>query len=166
LTIRDLYNINTLMVKHFFLSIIAILCLASCQKEKAAGKNVEKLLSDQYKESEYFYSTNLTDFQAYIQQYISQNPQTGLYPSFDSIRRIKVIVDRTLADIDHAKDKQKLINDSREEISRLSNYKFEFVDLKLLNGLNDTLYNQAIKTDLLKANYNIYLQYSHDKMKQ
>lgn len=127
---------------------------------------MEKLLSDQYKESEYFYSTNLNDFDSYIQQYISQNPQTGLYASFDSINRIKIIVDKTIAEIDNTKDRKSLINDSRENISKLSHYKFEFVDLKLLEGLNDSLYNQAIKSDLLKANYNIYLQYSHDKMKQ
>jgi len=145
---------------------MALLCLASCQKEKSSNKAVEKLLSDQYKESEYFYSTNLNDFDSYIQQYISQNPQTGLYASFDSINRIKIIVDKTIAEIDNTKDRKSLINDSRENISKLSHYKFEFVDLKLLEGLNDSLYNQAIKSDLLKANYNIYLQYSHDKMKQ
>jgi len=153
-------------VKNLLLTIAALLFLASCQKEKTSNSDIEKLLSDQYKESEYFYSTNLNDFDSYIQQYISQNPQTGLYASFDSISRIKVIVDKTIAEIDHTKDKKSLINDSRENISKLSHYKFEFVDLKLLEGLNDSLYNQAIKSDLLKANYNIYLQYSHDKMKQ
>jgi len=153
-------------VKNLLLTIAALLCFASCQKEKTSNSDIEKLLSDQYKESEYFYSTNLNDFDSYIQQYISQNPQTGLYASFDSISRIKVIVDKTIAEIDHTKDRKNLINDSRENISKLSHYKFEFVDLKLLEGLNDSLYNQAIKSDLLKANYNIYLQYSHDKMKQ
>jgi len=153
-------------VKNLLLTIAALLCLASCQKEKTSNNDIEKLLSDQYKESEYFYSTNLNDFDSYIHQYISQNPQTGLYASFDSISRIKVIVDKTIAEIDHTKDRKSLINDSRENISKLSHYKFEFVDLKLLEGLNDSLYNQAIKSDLLKANYNIYLQYSHDKMKQ
>lgn len=123
---------------------------------------------DQYKESTHFYSTNLNDFQTYIEQYISQNPQYGLYPSFDSINKIKIIVDRTVADIDKTKpaDRSKMIEDGRSSISRLSNYKYDFIDLKSLDGLNDSLYNQAIKTDLLKANYNIYLQYSHDKMKQ
>lgn len=153
-------------MKNLLLTIAALLCLASCQKEKTSNNDIEKLLSDQYKESEYFYSTNLNDFDSYIHQYISQNPQTGLYASFDSISRIKVIVDKTIAEIDHTKDRKSLINDSRENISKLSHYKFEFVDLKLLEGLNDSLYNQAIKSDLLKANYNIYLQYSHDKMKQ
>lgn len=150
------------------LYIIALLNIVSCKKESSSNKNVEFLLMDQYKESEHFYSTNLNDFQAYIEQYISQNPQLGLYPSFDSINKIKIIVDRTVAGIDKTKpeEKFKLIEEGRNEINRLSNYKYVFIDLKLIDGLNDSLYNQAIKTDLLKANYNIYLQYSHDKMKQ
>jgi len=148
--------------------ILATLCIVSCQKETGSNKNVEYLLMDQYKESEHFYSTNLNDFQVYIEQYISQNPQLGLYPSFDSINKIKIVVDRTVSAIDKTKpaDKLKMIEEGRNEINRLSNYKYDFVDLKLIDGLNDSLYNQAIKTDLLKANYNIYLQYSHDKMKQ
>lgn len=150
-----------------FIIIGALLTLVSCQKENN-NSNVEKLLFDQYKESEHFYQTNLNDFHVYIEQYISQNPQMGLYPSFDSIRRVKTIVDRTVADIDKTdkKDRKKLIDESRNEIGRLSNYKFDFIKLESLEGLNDSLYSQAIKTDLLKANYNIYLQYSHDKMKQ
>lgn len=150
-----------------FIIIGALLTLVSCQKENN-NNNVEKLLFDQYKESEHFYQTNLNDFHVYIEQYISQNPQMGLYPSFDSIRRVKTIVDRTVADIDKTdkKDRKKLIDESRNEIGRLSNYKFDFIKLESLEGLNDSLYSQAIKTDLLKANYNIYLQYSHDKMKQ
>lgn len=154
-------------VKFIPFIILGVLSFTSCQKEKS-NSNVEKLLFDQYKESEHFYQTNLNDFHVYIEQYISQNPQMGLYPSFDSIRRVKTIVDRTVEDIDKTKktDRQKLINTNREEISRLSNYKFDFIKLESLEGLNDSLYNQAIKTDLLKANYNIYLQYSHDKMKQ
>lgn len=148
--------------------ILTTLCIVSCQKETGSNKNVEYLLMDQYKESEHFYSTNLNDFQVYIEQYISQNPQLGLYPSFDSINKIKIVVDRTVSAIDKTKpaDKLKMIEEGRNEINRLSNYKYDFVDLKLIDGLNDSLYNQAIKTDLLKANYNIYLQYSHDKMKQ
>lgn len=153
-------------MKYFLLTLTAMLCLASCQKEKSSNSNLEKLLSDQYKESEYFYSTNITDFNSYLQQYISQNPQLGLYPSFDSISRIKTIVDRTITDIDKAKDKHKLVAQSRDEIAKLSHYKFEFADSKSLEQLNDTLYIQAVKADLLKANYNIFLQYSHDKMKQ
>lgn len=150
-----------------FIIIGALLTLVSCQKENN-NSNVEKLLFDQYKESEHFYQTNLNDFHVYIEQYISQNPQMGLYPSFDSIRKVKTIVDRTITDIDKTdkKDRQKLIDESRNEIGRLSNYKFDFIKLESLEGLNDSLYSQAIKTDLLKANYNIYLQYSHDKMKQ
>lgn len=150
-----------------FIIIGVLLTLVSCQKE-SNNSNVEKLLFDQYKESEHFYQTNLNDFHVYIEQYISQNPQMGLYPSFDSIRKVKTIVDRTITDIDKIdkKDRQKLIDESRSEIGRLSNYKFDFIKLESLEGLNDSLYSQAIKTDLLKANYNIYLQYSHDKMKQ
>lgn len=148
--------------------ILALLSTVSCQKDATSNKNTEALLMDQYKESAHFYSTNLNDFQVYIEQYISQNPQLGLYPSFDSINKIKIVVDRTVSYIDKTKPdaREKLIEDGRSEITRLSNYKYDFIDLKLLNGLNDSLYNQAIKTDLLKANYNIYLQYSHDKMKQ
>lgn len=144
-----------------------MLTLVSCQKE-TNNSNVEKLLFDQYKESEHFYQTNLNDFHNYIEQYISQKPELGLYSSFDSIRKVKTIVDRTVTEIDQTKgpDRQKLINDSRNEIEKLSHYKFEFITLESLKGLNDSLYSQAIKTDLLKANYNIYLQYSHDKMKQ
>lgn len=153
---------------HLFYVLTTLLSIASCQKETGSNKNVEYLLMDQYKESEHFYSTNLNDFQVYIEQYISQNPQLGLYPSFDSINKIKIVVDRTVSAIDKTKpaDKLKMIEEGRNEINRLSNYKYDFVDLKLIDGLNDSLYNQAIKTDLLKANYNIYLQYSHDKMKQ
>ena len=148
--------------------VLATLSIVSCQKDTGSNKNVEYLLMDQYKESEHFYSTNLNDFQVYIEQYISQNPQLGLYPSFDSINKIKIVVDRTVSAIDKTKpaDKLKMIEEGRNEINRLSNYKYDFIDLKLIDGLNDSLYNQAIKTDLLKANYNIYLQYSHDKMKQ
>ena len=169
MTIRDSYKpniFNTVKSVHFILTG-AILILASCQKE-SNHSNVEKLLFDQYKESEHFYQTNLNDFHTYIEQYISQNPQMGLYQSFDSIRRVKTIVDRTVTYIDKTdqKDRPKLIDESRSEISRLSNYKFDFIKLESLKGLNDSLYSQAIKTDLLKANYNIYLQYSHDKMKQ
>jgi hypothetical protein len=155
-------------VKSAFILILAALSFASCQKENKNNSNVEKLLFDQYKESEHFYQTNLNDFHNYIEQYISQNPQKGLYPSFDSIRKVKNIIDRTIADIDKTKDtdRQKFISESRSEIEKLSNYKFDFIDLKSLEGLNDSLYNQAIKTDLLKANYNIYLQYSHDRMEQ
>jgi hypothetical protein len=150
-----------------FIVLGAVLSFVSCQKENN-NSNVEKLLFDQYKESEHFYQTNLNDFHIYIEQYISQNPTMGLYQSFDSIRRIKTIVDRTVVDIDKSekKERQKLIDESRSEIDRLSSYKFDFIKLESLKGLNDSLYNQAIKTDLLKANYNIYLQYSHDKMKQ
>lgn len=152
---------------HLFF-ILALLSILSCQKDATSNKNTETLLMDQYKESAHFYSTNLNDFQVYIEQYISQNPQLGLYPSFDSINKIKIVVDRTVADIDKTKSdaRKEFIEDGRGEITRLSNYKYDFIDLKLLKGLNDSLYNQAIKTDLLKANYNIYLQYSHDKMKQ
>lgn len=154
-------------MKKAFVVILAAISLASCQKEKS-NSNVEKLLFDQYKESEHFYQTNLNDFHVYIEQYIVQNAKMGLYPSFDSINRVKTIIDRTVTDIDKTdkKDRQKFIEQTRSEIGRLSNYKFDFIDLKSLDGLNDSLYNQAIKTDLLKANYNIYLQYSHDKMKQ
>jgi len=154
-------------VKFVFVSILAALSLVSCQKE-ANNSNIEKLLFDQYKESELFYQTNLTDYQQFISGYISENPQLGLYPSFDSISKVKGIIDRAVADIDNTKgaDRQKLITESRNAIEGLSNYKYEFIDLKLLDGLNDSLYSQAIKTDLLKANYNIYLQYSHDKMRQ
>lgn len=154
-------------MKFVFVSILAALSLVSCQKE-ANNSNIEKLLFDQYKESELFYQTNLTDYQQFISGYISENPQLGLYPSFDSISKVKGIIDRAVADIDNTKgaDRQKLITESRNAIEGLSNYKYEFIDLKLLDGLNDSLYSQAIKTDLLKANYNIYLQYSHDKMRQ
>jgi hypothetical protein len=146
---------------------LTLLSLISCQKE-TDNRNVEKLLFDQYKESELFYQTNLADYQQFISGYISQNPNLGLYPSFDSISKVKTIIDRTVANIDKTTgtDRKKLISESRNEIEKLSNYKFDFIDLKSLEGLNDSLYNQAIKTDLLKANYNIYLQYSHDKMKQ
>lgn len=145
--------------------ILATILAVSCKKE-STNSNVEKLLMEQYKESEYFYSTNLTDFQSYIEQYISQNPQLGLYPSFDSIRKIKMIVDRTITDIDKLKgsERQKMVTENREAIAKLSNYKFDFVALKSLEGLNDSLYNQAVKSDLLKANYNIYLQYSHTRL--
>lgn len=146
-----------------------MLSLASCQKEnKTKNSNVEKLLFDQYKESEHFYETNLNDYEQFIGGYISENAKLGLFPSFDSIRKIKTIVDRTVADIDNTKgaDRKNLISQSRSEIEKLSHYKFEFIDLKSLEGLNDSLYSQAIKTDLLKVNYNIYLQYSHDKMRQ
>gem|GEM_PF-3570916 len=170
MTIRDFYKpLTSIIVKRVYvLYILALTSLVSCQKETASNKNTEALLMDQYKESAHFYSTNLNDFQVYIEQYISQNPQFGMYPSFDSINKIKIVVDRTVADLDKTKptDRAKLISDGRTEISRLSHYKYDFIDLKSLEGLNDSLYNQAIKTDLLKANYNIYLQYSHDKMKQ
>jgi hypothetical protein len=150
-----------------FITLLALLSLASCQKE-TNNSIVEKLLFEQYKESELFYQTNLADYQQFISGYISKNPQTGLYPSFDSISRIKSIVDRTVTEIDNTPptEKEKLVLDRRIEIERLSNYKYDFIDLKSLEGLNDSLYSQAIKTDLLKANYNIYMQYYHNKMKQ
>ncbi len=155
-------------MKKAFVCILAAISLVSCRKETNSSSNVEKLLFDQYKESEHFYQTNLNDFHVYIEQYIAQNAKMGLYPSFDSINRVKTIIDRTVTDIDktNKKDRLKFIEQTRNEIGRLSNYKFDFIDLKSLEGLNDSLYNQAVKTDLLKANYNIYLQYSHDKMKQ
>lgn len=154
------------MKSTFIILLAATLCV-SCQKE-TSNSNVNKLLLDQYKEAEYFYQTNLNDYEQFISGYIAENPQTGLFQSYDSIRKIKAIVDRTVADIDKRKsaDKKQLITESRNEIERLSHYKFEFIELKSLEGLDDSLYNQAIKTDLLKANYNIFLQYSHDKMKQ
>ncbi|MHA3788228.1 hypothetical protein ACX0HA_08470 [Flavobacterium hauense] len=150
-----------------FSVLFGLLILISCQKESKSN-NAEKLLFDQYKESEHFYQTNLNDYEQFISGYISENPKLGLFPSFDSIKKIKTIVDRTVAQIDETKgpDKKNLISDSRNEIEKLSHYKFEFIDLKSLEGLNDSLYSQAVKTDLLRANYNIFLQYSHDKMKQ
>lgn len=150
-----------------YILLATLLALVSCQKETGNPKT-EKLLLDQYKEAEYFYQTNLNDYEQFISGYIAQNPQTGLLQSFDSIRKIKAIVDRTVSGIDKTKasDRQKMITESRNEIERLSHYKFEFIDLKSLDGLNDSLYNQAIKTDLLKINYNIFLQYSHDRMRQ
>lgn len=155
-------------MKSAFILILAALSFVSCQKENKNNSNIEKLLFDQYKESELFYQTNLNDYEQFISGYIAQNPQTGLFQSFDSIRKIKAIVDKTVTDIDKTKasDRQTLVTESRNQIESLSNYKFDFIDLKSLEGLNDSLYNQAIKTDLLKANYNIYLQYSHDRMRQ
>lgn len=112
---------------------------------------------NQYKELAFFYEKEITDdYYKAEELYLP-----SLKEKFKNIKLIKERFDNFSKNYEqNEREKLKYILKEREEIKKLTTLKIDFIDLELLNRLDNKIFDNAIKVDFLKVYYQIINDYT------